>query len=154
MTAYKRNQLRHKLVSTLALMIRETLVGIYPSFAHADSTLPLLEHLLTLLGVGVGLKDGAIFLVDGLQLAKLFPDVDGKACCDGGSESGSLTHRGSVDGDVDDVRLCLGGCQSLLCTKRVMELVSPACRYLSWSCRHQRQVCEACARYPAPWRRG
>ena len=83
------------------------LVNIEPATAHADCTIPLLEHLLTLFGCDLWFEDHAVLLVDGLELAKLFPDVDSKAGGDGGTQGGSFAHGRTVDGDTDDVRLCL-----------------------------------------------
>jgi len=61
------------------------LVDIKPTTTHADSTIPLLEHLLALFGSDFGLEDHAVLLVDGLELAELFPDIDSETGSDGSS---------------------------------------------------------------------
>lgn len=60
------------------------LVDIEPTATHADSTIPLLEHLFTLFGSHLRLEDHTVLLVDGLELAELLPDVDSEA---GGNRS-------------------------------------------------------------------
>ena len=82
------------------------LVDIEPTTAHADGTLPLCEHLSTLLGSDLGLEDGTVLLVDGFEFAELLPDVDGEACSDSSAQSSCFAHGRTVDGDSDDV--CLG----------------------------------------------
>jgi hypothetical protein len=46
-------------------------------------------------------------LVDGLELAELLPYVDSKASGDRSSQCGGFAHGGAVDGDADNVGLCL-----------------------------------------------
>lgn len=111
------------------------LINIEPTTAHADSTIPLLEHLFALLGSDFGLKDHAVLLVDGLELAELLPDVDGETSGDCGSQGGGFAHSGAVDRDTDDVCLCLvwksviciSGCNVLakLTCMQMFELLIP-----------------------------
>lgn len=79
------------------------LINIEPTAAHADSTIPLLEHLFALLRSDFGLEDHAVLLVDGLELTELLPDVDSETGGDRCSEGGGFAHGGAVDRNTDDV---------------------------------------------------
>jgi hypothetical protein len=58
------------------------LVSIKPTATHVDSTIPLFEHLLSFFGSDLRFENHTVLLIDGLELAKLLPDVDSKAGSD------------------------------------------------------------------------
>ena len=79
----------------------------HPAAGHLHRLGPLAVHLLTLDGRDMGGERGAVGAVHVAKLAELLPHAHGEPGGDGGAQSGRLVHRGSLDGDLDDIGLGL-----------------------------------------------
>jgi hypothetical protein len=83
---------------------------LFPPLTHLNRLCPPPKHLLPLVLANLRLEHSPSSGIDLLQLIIRAPDADGKAGCDGGTESGGFAHLGPLDGDADDVGLGLDVC--------------------------------------------
>lgn len=94
-------------MSSLFLALGLDLARVQPAPGHLDGLGPLLVHPGALRGRDARCEGGAVGAVHVLELAEFLPDVDGEPGCNGGTQRGGLVHGGALDGDLDDVGLCL-----------------------------------------------
>jgi len=138
---------------------------ISPSLAHRHSLLPSPKPLLPVLLANLRLESLHTGSIHVLELVEGLPDADGEAGCDGSAEGGGFQHAGALDGDANQVCLCLS--DVLASFKRGAEWEGdklgmmkarsgnmkgnkPACKDPSSSFRHRRPVQQAVSRYPWP----
>lgn len=91
-----------RLVIVVFLVVR-----VLPASTHFDGLIPLFIHFAARLLTDPGLEEGAPIGIDLLEVVKVLPHPDGKAGGDGGSQRGRLAHLGTVNGDLDEIGLCL-----------------------------------------------
>jgi hypothetical protein len=92
---------------SLLLVLGLDLARVQPASGHLDGLGPLLVHPCALGGRDAGCEGGAVGAVHVLELTELLPDVNGEPGSDGGAQRGGLVHGGTLDGDLDDIGLCL-----------------------------------------------